>query len=74
MRRDPNWRDVAVAELQTAARYYREAQNALEQARADLTMAVRDGYADGLRKFEIFDAIDGLWSRQWIDRVLHEVE
>lgn len=57
-------------DLATATRTYKRAQERSDDARTQLADAVRTAYAAGMRKADIIRAIDHVWSREWLDRVL----
>lgn len=65
-------------ELKRAGAAYKRARDRAEQTmkvpREDLTEKVRAAYADGMRKVDILRAIDHVWSRQWLDDTVRDIE
>ena len=65
-------------ELREAAQAYQRARERAEQivvpARTQLADAIRAAYSDGVRKAEILRAIDHVWSRQWVDETLRDLQ
>ena len=62
-----------VAELAKSARNYREVRVRSAAVKIELAEAVRTAYAHGMRKADILRAIDHVWSREWLDRILDEL-
>jgi hypothetical protein len=66
------------ARLREAAQSYRSARERAERivvpARAQLADTIRAAYSDGMRKADIIRAIDHVWSRQWVDETLRDVQ
>lgn len=59
-------------ELAAAARRYRKAQAALQQARDELAQLVRDASEAGVRQADILRATDHVWAREHVRRVLDQ--
>lgn len=66
--------DDHAAELKRAADEYRAAKaaadNLMRPARETLAAQVRAAYRGGMRKYQILETIDHLWSREWVDRTI----
>lgn len=66
------------ADLKKAGAAYKRARTRAEQImnapREDLTAKVRAAYASGMRKADILRAIDHVWSRQWLDDTVRDIE
>lgn len=66
------------AELREAAQAYQRARERAEQivvpARTELADAIRAAYSDGVRKADILRAINHVWSRQWLDETLRDLQ
>lgn len=65
-------------ELRKAGAAYKRARDKADQImkapREDLTATVRKAYANGVRKADILRAIDHVWSRQWLDDTVRDIE
>lgn len=66
------------AELREAAKKYRRARKRadaiLVPARTQLADSVRAAYVDGMRKSDILRATDHVWSRQWLDDTVRDLQ
>lgn len=66
------------SELRDAAKKYRRARERADQivvpARTQLVESIRAAYSDGMRKSEILQAIDHVWSRQWVDETVRGIQ
>lgn len=66
------------AELKAAGAAYKAARTKADQIMAkprdELTKKVRAAYAAGRRKADILRDIDHVWSRQWLDDTVRDVE
>lgn len=66
------------SDLRKASAAYKRARDRSEkimlEPREELTKLVRDAYAAGMRKSEILRAIDHVWSRQWVDDTVRDID